>query len=128
MFTNTGSSSFFSFCSLTLFSPPVVDAVTFEVLAANLASFSNLFASFFAEHHSISQNQTNLDQAHTPELFEFGLGASNLGAGTGAGGAVRGGSFGVCDIFRGVDLSRGYRMAENRYRCLASIQLWTTQG
>ena len=57
MFTNSGSASFFSFCSFT-FLPVGMDAVTFEVLAANLASFSSLFASFFAEYHSISQNQS----------------------------------------------------------------------
>jgi hypothetical protein len=55
VFTNAGSCSFFSFSAFAFFSPAGVLAACLTCLAANLASFSSLLASFFAGIDSRSE-------------------------------------------------------------------------
>ena len=80
MFTNAVSACFFSFSALAFFSPTLVFAVTFAVLAASLASFSNLFASFLAGDQSHKHLQSLAGELRiAPALLEFKAGPSGGG-------------------------------------------------
>ena len=84
MFTNTVSACFFSFSVFAFFSPTLVFAMTFAVLAASFASFSNLFASFLADDRSHKHPESLARKLWiAPALLEFEAGPS-AGGGLGA--------------------------------------------
>jgi len=72
VFTNGTSSVFFSFSTLTFFSPAGVDEVLAD-FAANFASFSRRFASFFAGREGLTRSEPMMAR-YEPELLEFGSG------------------------------------------------------
>lgn len=73
MFTNGTSSVFFSFSTLTFFSPAGVDEIL-AAFAANFASFSRRFASFFAGREGLTRLEPMVARGYEPELLEFGSG------------------------------------------------------
>jgi hypothetical protein len=79
VFTNAASTCFFSFSAFAFLSPTSVFAVTFAVLAASFASFSNLFASFLADDWSHEHLNLAGEPRTVPALLEFEVGPSTGG-------------------------------------------------
>ena len=107
VFTNAASACFFPLSALTFFSPAVVFVVTFAVLAASFASFSNLFASFLAGDRSHKHLGSQVGKLRiAPALLEFEDGPS-------AGGRLGTAPWDDIALTNPGDLCVG----EKRYRC-----------
>jgi hypothetical protein len=118
VFTNAVSACFFSFSTLTFFSPMLVFAVTFAVLAASFASFSNLFASFLAGDRSHKQLESLAGKLRiAPALLEFKAGPS-------AGGGLETACWDDIALTNPSDL----RVGEKRYRYSSRIQFRSTES
>ena len=118
MFTNAASACFFSFSPFVFFSPTLVFAVTFAVLAASFASFSNLFASFLASDRSHKHPQCLSGKLRiAPALLEFEAGPS-------AGGGLGTACWDDIALTNPSDLRAGGK----RYRYSSRIQFRSTES
>lgn len=111
MFTKAASVCFFSFSTLVFLSPALVLVATFTVLAASLASFSNLFASFLAEHQG-HKDLCRVGEARiAPALLELKVGPS-----------AEGGLETACSDDIVLKNTRDLGGGGKRYRCSSRIQ------
>jgi hypothetical protein len=112
VFTKAASACFFSFSAFVFLSPALVFAVTFTVLAASLASLSNLFASFLANDQSHKDVYPAAGKAQiAPALLEFKDGSL-------AGGGLET----ACSDDIALTNTGDLRVGGKRYRCSSRIQ------
>lgn len=118
MFTNAGSVCFFSFSAFAFFSPTLVFAVSFAVLAASFASFSNLFASFLAGDRSHKHLQSVAGKLRIAPAF------LELEADPSGGGGLGMACWDDIALTNPSDL----RVGGKRYRCSSRIQFRSTES